>query len=137
MAAKKTKIETSEGMYVIYCKLPCGYSFPMPDGRKVVLNGSNHHEKNPDGTNGRPLTIVGYGRTEVAIADWEWIAEKYAALKVFSEDNPIIFAAEDTESGDAMAREVGPSVKNGMEQRAPKEIIKQAERQANNPQPKE
>ena len=131
MAAKKNKTVTPEGMYIIYCKLPCGYSFPMPDGRKVVLNGSNHKDGETS------LTIVGYGRTEVAIEDWEWIAEKYAALKVFNEDNPIIFAAEDTESGDAMAREVGPSVHNGMEQRAPKEIIKQAERQANNPQPKE
>lgn len=132
MAKKKNEETTPDGVYVVYCKLPCGYSFPMPDGRKVVLNGSNH--KNADD---QPLTIVGYGRTEVAVADWEWIAGTYAALKVFDENNPIIFAAEDKASGDAMAKEVGPSVKNGMEQRAPKEIIKQAERQANNPQPKE
>lgn len=125
---------SSEGMYVVYCKLPCGYSFPMPDGRKIFLNGSNHKEDIP---NGRSLAIVGYGRTEVAIEDWEWISNRYSALRVFSEDNPIIFVAEDRSSGDEMAREVGPSVKSGMEQRTPREIIKQAERQANNPQPQE
>lgn len=132
--AKKKAEETasSEGVYVIYCKLPCGYSFPMPGGRKVVLNGSNH--KNDDG---QSLTISGYGRTEVAASDWEQIMEVYSALKVFDENNPIIFAAEDKKAGDDIAREFGPSVKNGMEQRAPKEIIKQAEKQANNPQPKE
>lgn len=134
MAKRKNEEEVADGKYVVYCKLPCGYSFPLPGGRTLALNGSN--QKSADGI---VISIVGYGRTEVAIEDWEYVMEIYgnALPKLFGEDNPIIFAAENRKDGDEIARDVGPSVVNGMEQRAPKDIIKQAERQANNPQSEE
>lgn len=129
MAKKKNNNEEidNSSTYIVYCKLPCGYSVPLPDGRKLILNGSNH--KNDDGAT---LTIVGYGRTEVAIADWDYVMKVYGSMRLFSEDNPVIFAAESKKEGDEIARDVGPHVKSGMEQRAPRDIIKKAERQANN-----
>ncbi len=134
MAVKKTAKTASvknEGVYVIYCKLPCGMSFPLPSGKKVVLNGSNHKDGD------HSLTILGYGRTEVAIDDWDWIMSVYGSLKIFNESNPVVFAAEDVISGDSAAREFGVSVKTGLEQRSPKEIIKTAEKQAGNKQVEE
>lgn len=129
--AEATPTSTSN-FYVVYCKLPNGFSFPLPGNRKLILNGSNQRSQE-----GSTLTIVGYGRTKVPIADWEYVFSVYSGLKVFDENNPIIFAAENAEEGDDMAREFGPTTKHGMEQRDPKHIVQTAEREAGNPQPKE
>lgn len=132
-AGASSKVETNtpvevkkgENVVLVYCMLPSGMSFPTPFGL-VTLNGSNVAQ-----------LVGGYGKTHVPKKAWEYVKSVYKSMKVFDENNPVIFEAESAEDGDEAAQDQGESVSTGLEQKAPNEIVKKAEAQAGNKQPKE
>lgn len=102
---------TAPGLVTVYCALPSGISFRLPDGRELTFNGVN----SPRGT--RVLTAGHYGITPgVDGEDWAWIAKTYAEAAYFTAQPPLIHAEADPRDGDARAREVSGDAKTGMEQ---------------------
>ena len=64
--------------------------FPMPDGRRVIINGNAAHLR---GKEKGILPVGGYGLTTIARADWEFIEKTYGpSMKIF--ESGLIFAAD-------------------------------------------
>lgn len=100
------------GLVTVYCALPNGLSFTLPDGRELTFNGAN----TPRGMV-RVLTAGRYGMTPgIAADDWEWIRKHYGEAAYFTAVPPLLFAEADPRNGDAQAREVLDDVTTGMEQ---------------------
>ena len=59
----------------VYCKLPHGIRYPMPDGREVRLVGMYGDERSPLQVAGMPGrdAVAGHGVTLVKAEDWEHI----------------------------------------------------------------
>lgn len=99
------------GLVTVYCALPSGITFRLPDGRELTFNGVN----SPRGS--RVLTAGRYGITPgVAKDDWEWVARTYAEVAYFTAQPPLLHACADPRDGDARAREVSGDTRTGMEQ---------------------
>lgn len=110
MAVKKKS--TSAGTVVVYCNLPSGITYKLPDGRTVTFEG--YPVSRLVSADGRALAAGKFGVTrDVSVADWEWIAAAYAGTALFQ--NGLIFAEPDEASGAAHAKELG-GTRHGMEQ---------------------
>ncbi|SKC78333.1 hypothetical protein SAMN05445504_2379 [Burkholderia sp. CF099] len=89
----------------VYCKLPHGIRYTMPDGREVRLVGALGDERSPLQVAGMPGrdSIAGHGVTSVEAEDWEQIVKDHG--KSLAHVKGFIFAAKDDKSGQAEARE--------------------------------
>ena len=97
----------------VYCKIPAGMAFPMPDGRKIKLSGVPLAQLMD--SQGRPLPGSGYGKITVAADDWLYIRKTWGSLPAFRSANPVIFARAVGKGGDEQAREQA-GVTSGFEQ---------------------
>lgn len=90
----------------VYCKLPHGIIYELPNGKKVRLVGMYGDVRSPlqvSGLAGRD-SIMGFGVTRnVDAADWEQIVKEHGDS--LSHANGLIFAKADDKSGTAAARE--------------------------------
>lgn len=97
----------------VYCKIPAGITFPMPDGRKIKLSGVPLAQLMD--SQGRPLPGSGYGKTTVAADDWLYIRKTWGSLPAFRSVNPVIFARAVGKGGDDQAKDLA-GVTSGFEQ---------------------
>lgn len=100
-------------MYEVYCKIPAGMTFPLPDGRRVKLAGVPLSRLTDSA--GLPLPGSGYGKTMVAADDWRYIKKTWKSHPVFRPGNPVIFARAVGKHGDDQAVEQA-GVTTGFEQ---------------------
>lgn len=98
----------------VYCKLPHGIRYTMPDGREVRLIGMYGDERSDLQVTDMPgrNSVMGFGVTTVDADDWEQIVKDHG--KSAAHVNGFIFAAKDDKSGEAQARE-GEDEKTGFE----------------------
>lgn len=89
----------------VYCKLPNGIRYDLPDGRRVRLSGFYGDERSPLQVSGLPGrdTVMGFGVTMIEADDWEQIVKDHG--KSAAHMNGLIFAAKDDKSGASEARE--------------------------------
>lgn len=89
----------------VYCKLPHGIVYNLPDGRSVRLIGMYGDERSDLQVAGMPGrdSIAGHGVTQVDADDWEQIVKDHGASAAHK--NGFVFAAKDDKSGEAQARE--------------------------------
>lgn len=89
----------------VYCKLPHGIRYTMPDGREVRLVGALGDERSALQVAGMPGrdSVAGHGVTPVAAEDWEQIVKDHG--KSAAHVNGFIFSAKTDKSGAAEARE--------------------------------
>ena len=110
MATKKKSDAT--GCVVVYCNLPNGITYKLPDGRTVTFEG--YPVSRLVSADGRALAAGKFGVTRnVSVADWEWIVATYGSTALFQ--NGLIFAEPDEASGAAHAQELA-GTRHGMEQ---------------------
>lgn len=103
---------------VVYCNLPQGLSFAMPDGRRVTFAG--YPVSRLVGPDGNALPAGKYGKTRnVAREDWDWIYGSYRDAPYLDPQNPLLFAANSESEGDAIARDLN-STRHGREQIDPR-----------------
>ncbi|WP_186043037.1 hypothetical protein [Burkholderia gladioli] len=89
----------------VYCKLPHGIAYQMPDGRTVTLTGfygARRADGSPSGVPGTD-TVLGFGVTTVEAEDWAKIVELHG--KSAAHVNGFVFAEKDDKSSEAKARE--------------------------------
>lgn len=79
---------------------PFGLAFTMPNGRRVVLNGSAAHLR---GKEKGVLPAGAYGITVIAREDWEYIKSRYSGMAVFKKG--LCFARDSQSDVRAMADE--------------------------------
>jgi hypothetical protein len=103
---KAEKSEKASGTVTVYCKLPHGIIYDLPNGKRVRLVGMYGDTRSPlqvSGLAGRDA-VMGFGVTRnVDAADWEKIVEDHGDS--LSHANGLIFAKADEKSGTAAARE--------------------------------
>jgi hypothetical protein len=89
----------------VYCKLPNGIQYPLPDGRRVRLVGMYGDQRSPLQVSGLPglQSVMGFGVSMVDAEDWEQIVKDHG--KSLAHTNGLIFAAKDDRSGAAQARD--------------------------------
>ncbi|MEX3614573.1 MAG: hypothetical protein VB141_12670 [Burkholderia gladioli] len=89
----------------VYCKLPNGMQYILPDGRRVRLIGMYGDERLPLQVSGLPGrdSFMGFGVTTVDAQDWEQIVKDHG--KSAAHVNGLIFAAKNERSGGSEARE--------------------------------
>lgn len=89
----------------VYCKLPHGIQYILPNGNRVRLKGFYGDERSPLQVSGLPGrdTFLGFGQTFVEAEDWEQIVKDHG--KSAAHVNGLIFAAKDERSGQSEARE--------------------------------
>ncbi|MCA7902864.1 hypothetical protein LGM39_26185 [Burkholderia cepacia] len=89
----------------VYCKLPNGMQYILPDGRRVRLIGMYGDERSPLQVSGLPGrdSFMGFGVTTVDADDWEQIVKDHG--KSAAHVNGLIFSAKDERSGGSEARE--------------------------------
>lgn len=92
----------------VYCKLPNGITYPMPDGRKVRLVGFYGDERSPLQVSGLPgrNSIAGFGVTRNVESElWDEIVKAHG--KSLAHKNGLIFAqpSTDKKSGAAQAKD--------------------------------
>lgn len=89
----------------IYCKLPHGIRYVMPDGREVRLIGMYGDQRSDLQVTDMPgrHAVMGHGVTPVDAEDWDWIVKNHGDS--LAHKNGFIFAAKDEKSGEAQARE--------------------------------
>lgn len=97
----------------VYCKLPAGMTFPMPDGRMVKLSGVPVSRLMDSA--GLPLPGSGYGKTTLTADDWQYIRKTWGKLPAFRAANPVIFARAVGAGGDDQSTEQA-EVTTGFEQ---------------------
>jgi len=99
--------------YEVFCKIPAGMTFPMPDKRRIKLSGVPVSQLMD--SSGRPLPGHGYGVTTVAADDWKYIKATWKGHPSFRPDNPVIFARPIGKGGEDQAAEQA-EVSTGFEQ---------------------
>lgn len=102
----------------VFCNMPSGISFRMPDGRKVVFKG--YPVSRLVGPEGEALPAGKYGTTRnVLVGDWDYIRAHYSQCSYFDPENPLLFAADagakGAAEGEAAARDLH-TTRHGMEQ---------------------
>lgn len=102
--ANETKVATKS--VKVFCKLPHGIRYPMPDGRTVRLVGMYGDERSDLQVTDMPgrHAVMGHGVTIVASEDWDWITKSHG--ESLAHKNGFIFAAKDDRSGESQAREM-------------------------------
>lgn len=105
---------------VVYCNLPQGLRFTLPDGHAITFAGCPVSRL--VGPDGNALPGGKYGKTrDVPRADWEWIYAAYQDAPYLSAHNPLLFAANSESEGDAIARDLS-STRHGREQIDPQKL---------------
>lgn len=109
--AQETKVAKT---IKVYCKLPHGIRYTMPDGREVRLVGMYGDERSSLQVAGMPGrdAVAGFGVTPVDAEDWAQIVKDHG--KSAAHVNEFIFAAKDDKSGEAQATDL-ESAKTGFE----------------------
>jgi hypothetical protein len=89
----------------VYCKLPSGIQYDLPDGRRIRFVGMYGDVRSPLQVSGMPGrdSVMGFGVTMVDSDDWEQIVKDHG--KSLAHVNALIFAAKDDKSGTSEARE--------------------------------
>lgn len=89
----------------VYCKLPHGIVYTLPDGRGVRLVGMYGDERSDLQVAGMPGrdSVAGHGVTLIDADDWEQIVKDHG--KSAAHKNGFVFAAKDEKSGEAQARD--------------------------------
>lgn len=89
----------------VYCKLPHGIRYTLPDGREVRLVGLYGDERSELQVAGMPGrdSVAGFGVTTVDADDWAQIAKVHGDSAAHA--NGFIFAAKDDKSGESQAKE--------------------------------
>ncbi|WP_257803353.1 hypothetical protein [Burkholderia glumae] len=90
----------------VYCKLPHGIAYQMPDGRTVTLvgfYGARRVDGTPSGVPGTD-TFLGFGMTMIEAEDWAKIVELHG--KSAAHVNGFVFAEKDDKSSESKAREI-------------------------------
>lgn len=89
----------------VFCKLPHGIRYVMPDGREVRLVGMYGDERSDLQVTDMPgrHAVMGFGVTLVNAEDWEQIVKDHG--KSAAHVNGFIFASKDEKSGESEARE--------------------------------
>ncbi|WP_288715235.1 hypothetical protein [uncultured Bilophila sp.] len=114
MTAPVSGSGTTSATVTVYCNMPNGISFRVPDGRKLTFAG--YPVSRLVGAEGEALPAGRFGKTrDVARVDWEWIQKTYGKAPYFDAQNPLLFAAASEREGDAIARDFA-STRHGMEQ---------------------
>lgn len=114
MTAPVSGSGTTSATVTVYCNMPNGISFRVPDGRKLTFAG--YPVSRLVGAEGEALPAGRFGKTrDVASGDWEWIQKTYGKAPYFDAQNPLLFAAASEREGDAIARDF-VSTRHGMEQ---------------------
>lgn len=109
---------SASAVVVVYCNLPQGLTYTMPDGRKVTFEG--YPVSRLVGADGTPVPAGKYGKTRnVARDDWDWIYRTYQDAPYLDPKNPLLFAANSESEGDAIARDLN-STRHGREQIDPR-----------------
>ncbi|WP_042295875.1 hypothetical protein [Paraburkholderia bannensis] len=103
--SKKT---TQGNTITVYCKLPHGIRYNLPDGSTLRLIGSLGEERSPLQVSGMPGrdSVAGFGVTKnVDPAAWAWVVDNHGDS--VAHKNKLIFAQEvnDADSGAAEASE--------------------------------
>lgn len=98
----------------VFCKLPHGIRYTLPDGREIRLVGMYGDERSELQVAGMPGrdAVAGFGVTTVDSEDWAQIVKDHG--KSAAHLNGFIFAAKDDESGEAQANDL-ESGKTGFE----------------------
>lgn len=86
MATKKP------GFVTVACKLPQGLDIPLPDGRRVKLNGR-----------ASAFNVADHGMTQVSEADWAGVLTLYSQAKWLTSE--AVFALKDPSSAADKATE--------------------------------
>lgn len=105
VGSKKT---TQGNTVTVYCKLPHGIRYTLPDGSELRLIGALGDERSPLQVSGMPGrdSVVGFGVTKnVDPEAWAWVVEKHGSS--LAHKNGLIFVQEsnDAKSGAAEANE--------------------------------
>jgi len=109
---------SASAFVVVYCNLPQGLAFTMPDGRMVTFAG--YPVSRLVGPDGDALPAGKFGKTRnVARDDWDWIYSTYRDAPYLDPRNPLLFAANSESEGDAVARDL-KSTRHGREQIDPR-----------------
>lgn len=88
--SEPTPAPSAADTVVVALNRASGIVFPMPDGRRVTINGNAIHLR---GKEKSILPVGGYGLTTIARADWEFIEKTYGpSMKIF--ESGLIFAAD-------------------------------------------
>ncbi|WP_176048155.1 hypothetical protein [Burkholderia sp. BCC1644] len=89
----------------VFCKLPHGIVYTLPDDRTVRLVGMYGDERSDLQVAGMPGrdSVAGYGVTLVDADDWAQIVKDHG--KSAAHKNGFVFAAKDDKSGESQARE--------------------------------
>ena len=89
----------------VWCKLPHGIVYTLPDGRSVRLVGMYGDERSDLQVAGLPGrdSIAGHGVTMVDADDWEQIVKDHGTSAAHK--NGFVFASKDDKSGESQARE--------------------------------
>ena len=98
----------------VFCKLPHGIRYTLPDGREIRLVGMYGDERSELQVAGMPGrdAVAGFCVTTVDSEDWAQIVKDHG--KSAAHLNGFIFAAKDDESGEAQANDL-ESGKTGFE----------------------
>lgn len=87
-SSKRQPVETATTVAVALNR-QTGIAFPMPDGRKVVINGNAAHLR---GREKGILPVGAFGITVIQKDDWDYIEKKYGGMDIFK--NGLLFAAD-------------------------------------------
>lgn len=104
--------ETAD-VYEVFCKIPAGMTFALPDGRKIKVEGAPVSSIMDSA--GRRIPGSGYAKTPLAAGDWEYIKKTWGGMKCFNGPSPAIYARPFGKGGEAQARELAEA-KSGFEQ---------------------
>lgn len=113
IASDEIKVGANDDRYIVLYNNNLDSCFDLPDGRKVIINGSYHAEKGV--LVARPLGKGVYGKTYVDAELWEAVLEEYfkkRGLKKFT--NGQIQWTKEERSAAAMAKD-GAEVRHGFE----------------------
>lgn len=103
---KPSAAATSGATVTVYCKLPHGIRYNLPNGEELRLVGALGDERSQLQVSGLPGrdSVAGFGVTKNVSAEaWEWVVGKYG--KDTAHRNGLIFAQEKEKSGNAEASE--------------------------------
>lgn len=99
--SEPTSAPSAADTVVVALNRASGIVFPMPDGRRVTINGNAAHLR---GREKGILPIGAFGLTTVDRSDWEYIKKTYGpSMKLF--ESGLIFAAERKADAVDMAEE--------------------------------
>lgn len=101
VTAPAASAPTSADTVVVALNRASGIVFPMPDGRRVTINGNAAHLR---GREKGILPVGAFGLTTVDRSDWEYIKKTYGpSMKLF--ESGLIFAADRKADAGDMADE--------------------------------